>query len=50
MQDLTDDILLEQLKKENNASFQLLYTFYFPSLAAYIKQNMGNNEDAEDVF
>jgi RNA polymerase sigma factor (sigma-70 family) len=50
MQTLTDDTLLQKLKTEDNASFQLLYKFYFPSIASYIKQNMGNSEDAEDVF
>jgi RNA polymerase sigma factor (sigma-70 family) len=28
----------------------LLYKSYFPSIASYIKQNLGNNEDAEDIF
>ena len=50
MQPLTDDILLEQLKIEDSASFQVLYKFYFPSVASYVKQNMGNTEDAEDIF
>jgi len=50
MQSVTDDILLEQLKTEDSASFQLLYKFYFPSVASYIMQNMGNKEDAEDIF
>jgi RNA polymerase sigma factor (sigma-70 family) len=50
MQTVTDDILLEQLRNEDSASFQLLYKFYFPSVAAYVKQNMGNIEDAEDIF
>lgn len=50
MQTVTDDILLEKLKTEDNASFQLLYSFYFPSISSYIKKNMGNNEDSEDVF
>jgi len=50
MQTLTDDLLLQQLKTEDEASFRLLYTFYFPSVASYIKQNRGNNEDAEDIF
>jgi RNA polymerase sigma factor (sigma-70 family) len=50
MQTVTDDILLEQLKTEDNASFQLLYKFYFPSVASYVKQNMGNSQDAEDIF
>jgi RNA polymerase sigma factor (sigma-70 family) len=50
MQTVTDDILLVQLKTGDNASFQLLYRFYFPSVASYVKQNMGNREDAEDIF
>ena len=50
MRTVTDDILLEQLKTEDNASFQLLYKFYFPSVASYVKQNMGNNDDAKDIF
>ncbi len=50
MQTLSDNILLQQLKTEDNASFQLLYEFYFPSVAAYVKQNMGNEEDTEDIF
>ena len=50
MQTVTDDILLVQLKTGDNASFQLLYKFYFPSVASYVKQNMGNTEDAEDIF
>jgi RNA polymerase sigma factor (sigma-70 family) len=50
MQTLTDDMLLEQIKAEDNASFRLLYTFYFPSIASYIKQNMGSHQDAEDIF
>lgn len=50
MQTETDNVLLDQLKTENNSSVELLYKFYFPSVATYIKQNMGNNEDAEDIF
>jgi RNA polymerase sigma factor (sigma-70 family) len=50
MQTITDNMLIEQLRKEDNVSFQLLYQFYFPSIAAYIQQNQGNSEDAEDIF
>jgi len=50
MQTVTDDILLKQVKTEGNASFQLLYKFYFPSIASYVKQNRGSIEDAEDIF
>src|SRR5688572_4115841 len=50
MQTLSDNTLLDKLRTEDNSSFGLLYKFYFPSVASYIKQNLGSNEDAEDVF
>jgi RNA polymerase sigma factor (sigma-70 family) len=50
MQSISDNTLLNQLKSEDSASFDLLYQFYFPLVAAYVKQNLGNNEDAEDIF
>lgn len=50
MQTFTDDLLLQQLRTEDGASFQLVYELYFPSIASYIKQNTGNSEDAEDIF
>lgn len=50
MQTISDNTLINQLKDENNSSFELLYKFYFPSIAAYINNNYGNKEDAQDVF
>jgi RNA polymerase sigma factor (sigma-70 family) len=50
MQTIPDNTLLDKLKNEDNTSFEILYTFYFPSVASYVKQNMGNSEDAEDIF
>jgi RNA polymerase sigma factor (sigma-70 family) len=50
MQTIPDSTLLDKLKTESSASFNLLYKFYFPSIAAYIKQNLGSNDDAEDIF
>ena len=50
MQTFSDNTLLEKLKTEDSSSFELLYKFFFPSIASYIKQNTGSNEDAEDVF
>jgi len=47
---MTENAILEHLKTEKDASFELLYKFYFPSIASYIKQNMGKTEDAEDIF
>jgi RNA polymerase sigma factor (sigma-70 family) len=50
MQTVTDSLLVDKLKTDDNASFGLLYKFYFPTIASYIKQNKGSKEDAEDVF
>jgi RNA polymerase sigma factor (sigma-70 family) len=47
---MTDNVLLEKLKTEDNASFKLLYQFYFPSIALFVEKNSGNDEDAEDIF
>ena len=50
MQATTENKLLDQLKNEENTSFELLYRFYYPSVAAYITRNQGSKADAEDVF
>ncbi|HZG01661.1 MAG TPA: sigma-70 family RNA polymerase sigma factor [Chitinophagales bacterium] len=50
MQTISDRALLENLRNEDNASFEVLYKFYFPSVAAHITQNFGSTEDAEDIF
>src|SRR5687768_4001830 len=50
MRTIPDNTLLDKLKTEDSSSFKLLYKFYFPSVASFIKQNCGNNEDAEDIF
>ena len=50
MPELSDDILLDKLRQEENDSYSLLYKKYFPSIANYIEQNSGNDQDAEDIF
>jgi RNA polymerase sigma factor (sigma-70 family) len=47
---LSDDTLIDKLKKEESASFGLLYKLYFPTIASFIKQNSGSDQDAEDIF
>ncbi|MCS3802141.1 RNA polymerase sigma factor [Niastella sp. OAS944] len=46
----SDDTLIDKLKKEESASFGLLYKLYFPTIASFIKQNSGSHQDAEDIF
>jgi RNA polymerase sigma factor (sigma-70 family) len=47
---LTNDLLIDKIRLGDNASFELLYKFCFPSIANFIRKNSGNNADAEDVF
>jgi RNA polymerase sigma factor (sigma-70 family) len=50
MQKISESTLIDNLKNGDNASFEVLYKFYFPSVASYVKQNRGNSQDAEDIF
>jgi RNA polymerase sigma factor (sigma-70 family) len=50
MHPISDNALLDKLKSEDNASFEVLYKFYFPSIATHITHNFGSTEDAEDIF
>jgi RNA polymerase sigma factor (sigma-70 family) len=50
VESISDNTLLDKLKNEDNASFEVLYKFYFPSIATYIAHNFGSTEDAEDIF
>ncbi len=47
---IKDNILLDQLKTEESASFEVLYKFYFASIASFVRKNSGTNEDAQDIF
>lgn len=50
MQTVPDNTLLIRLGNDDNAAFGVLYEHYFPGIAAYIINNCGNTEDAEDIF
>ena len=46
----SDQFLIDQLKSEDNAAYQLIYKFYFPGIAAFVRKNSGSVEDAQDIF
>jgi RNA polymerase sigma factor (sigma-70 family) len=50
--DFTDQSLIESLRSDVNPdeAIRYLYRVQLPSTAAYIKQNSGTEEDAEDIF
>ena len=50
MEKMTDKFLIEKLKGKDNASFDILYRFYFPVISSFVRKNMGTTEDAEDIF
>lgn len=47
---ITDNDLLAGIKQQERASFQILYTFYYPTVERFILRNNGTIADAEDVF
>lgn len=50
MQTVPDNPLLSRLKSDDNTAFGVLYEHCFPAIAAYIINNCGKTEDAEDIF
>ncbi len=50
MQTVSDNNLLDRLENEDDASFETLYQFCFPSVSNYVIKNSGNAEDAKDIF
>ena len=45
-----DSQTLQRLKKRENAAYDLLYTFYYPSIEKFVLRNSGSSADAKDVF
>lgn len=45
-----DSELISGLVQHNNAAYNLLYTFYYPSIEKFIRKNSGTAADAKDVF
>ncbi len=50
MQNQPESLRLDQLKNEENASFEALYRLYYPAVKAHIIRNQGSTQDAEDIF
>ena len=47
---MNESEVLSDLKNRNNAAYNLLYTFYYPSIERFVKRNSGTAADAEDIF
>lgn len=50
MPEMTDDVLIEQLKMNVRGAYDLLYSQYYPVVTAYVRRHSGSQEDAEDIF
>ncbi|HEY9049508.1 MAG TPA: sigma-70 family RNA polymerase sigma factor [Ohtaekwangia sp.] len=47
---MDENQVVSDLKKRNNAAYELLYTFYYPAIERFVKSNSGTAADAQDVF
>src|SRR6478609_217952 len=47
---MSDSQIFSDLKKRNNAAYDLLYSFYYPTIERFVKRNSGTSDDAKDVF
>jgi RNA polymerase sigma factor (sigma-70 family) len=47
---MNENQIVGNLRKRNNAAYNLLYTFYYPSIEKFVKKNSGTSADAQDVF
>lgn len=47
---MNDSQILSDLKKRDTAAYDLLYTFYYPTIERFVKRNSGTSDDAKDIF
>jgi RNA polymerase sigma factor (sigma-70 family) len=47
---MEDSQIVSSLKKRDNAAYNLLYTFYYPTIERFVMRNNGSVADAQDVF
>jgi len=47
---MDENEVVDGLKKRNNAAYDLLYTFYYPTIEHFVKRNSGTSADAKDIF
>ncbi len=47
---MEENQVVDGLKKRNNAAYDLLYSFYYPTIENFVKRNNGTSADAKDIF
>lgn len=47
---MQENQIVDGLKKRNSAAYDLLYTFYYPTIENFVKRNSGTADDAKDIF
>ncbi|MBL0742970.1 RNA polymerase sigma factor [Chryseolinea lacunae] len=47
---IPENHMLDELRKRDNAAYNLLYTFYYPGIESFVRKNSGTKADAQDIF
>jgi len=47
---MEENQVVDGLKNSNNAAYDLLYSFYYPTIENFVKRNNGTSADAKDIF
>lgn len=47
---MSDSNIIEELKKEKNSAYDLIYQENYPFVEGYVLRNSGSIEDAQDIF
>ncbi len=45
-----DTQIIAQIKERDNAAFEIIYKFYYPTVEHFVRKNNGTADDAKDVF
>jgi RNA polymerase sigma factor (sigma-70 family) len=47
---MEENQVIDGLRKRESAAYNLLYTFYYPTIESFVKRNNGTSADAKDIF
>lgn len=47
---MQDTQIIAEIRQRNNAAFEIIYKFYYPTVENFVRKNSGTTDDAKDVF
>ncbi len=47
---MQDTQIIAEIRQRNNAAFEIVYKFYYPTVENFVRKNSGTTDDAKDVF